>query len=274
MSDLIELGAVLSEFFDRAGPSHDELDQAFTHHRLTAGDPGPGGKDRDGRPIGKVKRVRRTFRYAADHDPAAGLALAQEIVALLRADGAFAPTMPSYAGQEKISRLVAPFRRLGLTLAESGELLPTVIDNLAGTELTDALLGYVRRINLNPDDPALQIGTGKELDEATARHVLVERTGSYPQGGHQGSFPVTLANAFTTLGLEVGPNVQLDRDPHRAVQQCLFLLGTAVNRLRNDAGTGHGKPGPPTKTTPLTPAEARLVARATALLAGAMLDVL
>ncbi|MCA2243358.1 MULTISPECIES: abortive infection family protein [Mycobacteriaceae] len=274
MSDLIELGAVLSEFFDRAGPSHDELDQAFAHHRLTPGDPAPGGKDQDGRPLGKVKRVRRIFRYATDHHPAAGLALAQEIVSLLRADGAFTPTMPGYAGQEKISRLAAPFRRLGLTLGKSGDLLPTVIDNLAGTELTDTLLGYVRRINLNPDDAALQIGTGKELDEATARHVLVERTGSYPQGGNKGSFPVTLANAFTALGLAVGPDVKLDDDPHRAVQQCLFLLGTAVNRLRNEAGTGHGKPGPPTKTAPLTPAEARLVARTTALLAAAMLDVL
>jgi hypothetical protein len=112
------------------------------------------------------------------------------------------------------------------------------------------------------------------VDEAAARHVLVERTGSYPQGGHKGSFPVTLANAFTTLVMAVGPSVKLDDDPHRALQQCLFLLGTAVNRLRNEAGTGHGKPGPPTKTTPLAPAEARLVARATALLVGAMLDVL
>jgi hypothetical protein len=58
------------------------------------------------------------------------------------------------------------------------------------------------------------------------------------------------------------------------VHQCLFLLATAVNRLRNDAGTGHGRPGPPHKTSALTPAEARLVARATALVAGALLDKL
>ncbi len=39
-------------------------------------------------------------------------------------------------------------------------------------------MSYVRRINVNPDDASLQVGTGKELDEATARHVLEERTGS------------------------------------------------------------------------------------------------
>jgi hypothetical protein len=182
VSDLIELGAVLSAFFDGAGPSHDQLDQAFAHHKLSKGDPAPSGKMPEGRPLGKTKRVRQTFRYAADRDPAAGLALAREIVALLRADGVFTPTAPEYAGPEKVSRLVAPFLRLGLTLMDSGELVPVVIDNLEGTELTEALRGYVRRINLNPDDAALQIGTGKELDEAVARHVLVERTGAYPIG--------------------------------------------------------------------------------------------
>ncbi|WP_346832045.1 abortive infection family protein [Mycolicibacterium poriferae] len=56
--------------------------------------------------------------------------------------------------------------------------------------------------------------------------------------------------------------------------QCIFLLATAVNRLRNDAGTGHGRPGPPRKTSELSAAEARLVAHATALVAGALLDKL
>jgi hypothetical protein len=46
--------------------------------------------------------------------------------------------------------------------------------------LTDALRAYVDRINRNPDDAALQVGTGKDLDEAVARHVLEQRLGSYP----------------------------------------------------------------------------------------------
>jgi hypothetical protein len=161
-----------------------------------------------------------------------------------------------------------------MTLSEGGELRPTVIDNLVGTEMTEALCAYVRRINLNPDDAALQVGTGKELDEATARHILELRTGSYPVGGHEGSFPVTLAHAFHAVGFAVPGKIPLDDDPHKAVQQCLFLLGASINRLRNSAGTGHGRPGPPQTTTPLTPTEARLVARATALLAGALLDTL
>lgn len=275
VTDLVELGAVLGDFFDEgAGPSHDQLDQAFARYGLGDGDPARGGRTAQGTPLGKTKRIRRVFVFAADNDASAGLALAHEVVALLRADGAFLAALPGYAGVQKISRLAATFARLGMTLADNGELRPTVIDNLGGTQLTDALRAYVQRINLNPDDESLQVGTGKDLDEAAARHVLEERTGSYPVGGHAGSFPVTLANAFTAVGLAVPGHIALDPDPHRAVQQCLFLLGTSVNRLRNDAGTGHGRPGPPRKTSALTPAEGRLVARATALLAGALLDKL
>lgn len=274
--DLVELGGVLGDFFeDGKGPSHDQLDQAFARTGLSTADPAPGGKTRQGPPLGKTKRVRQVLVYATDHSPGAGLRLAQQIVALLRADGVFSPALEeTYAGAPKIDRLRGAFERIGYTLDANGALRPMVIDNLTGTQLTEALRSYVDRINLNPDDAPLQIGTGKELDEATARHVLQERTGSYPVGGTAGSFPVTLAGAFTTLGFELPPQTQLHSDPHRQVQQCLFLLGVAVNRLRNDAGTGHGRPGEPRKTQPLTPAEARLVARATALIAGALLDEL
>ena len=271
--DLVELGAVLGDFFEAGGgPSHDQLDQAIARSGLIGGDPARGGRTPQGTPLGKTKRIRQVLVYATDNDSAAGLSLAQQIVALLRAEGAFAPTLDTYAGPEKVGRLADAFARIGFTLDPNGALRPTVIDNLTGTRLTAALQAYVSRINLNPDDAPLQIGTGKELDEAAARHVLEERTGGYPVGGGTGSFPVTLAGAFTAVGFAVPPKVQLDSDPHREVQQCLFLLGAAVNRLRNQVGTGHGRPNPPGGL--LRPAEARLVARATALLAGALLDEL
>lgn len=273
--DLIELGAVIGDFFeDGRGPSHDQLDHAFGRSGLTAGDLAPGGRTRAGAPLGKTKRVRAVFVYATDHDPAGGIQLGKQIVSLLRADGAFSPALDTFAGEQKINRLRASFERIGFTLDADGALRPTVLDNLSGTELTAALQAYVNRINLNPEDAPLQIGTGKDLDEATARHVLEQRTGTYPVGGSAGSFPVTLAAAFTAVGFAVPPRVQLDNDPHRAVQQCLFLLAAEVNRLRNDAGTGHGRPAGPWRTQPLSPPEARLVARATALVAAALLDAL
>ncbi|MFI2754186.1 abortive infection family protein [Cellulomonas sp. P22] len=273
--DLIGLGAVIGDFFeDGAGPSHDQLDQAFSRAGLSAGDPAPSGRTPGGPPLGKAKRVRHVFVHATDHAPKAGLALGAHLVALLRADGCLSESSASFAGAVKVGRLRDAYDALGFTVDGTGALRPKVIDNLTGTELTAALRSYVDRLNLNPDDPPLQVGTGKELDEAVARHVLEQMTGSYPVGGREGNFPVTLASAFTTVGYAVPGRVELDPDPHKAVQQCLFLLATRVNQLRNDVGTGHGHPSGPRKTQPLSPAEARVVARATALVAGALLDAL
>lgn len=273
--DLIGLGAVIGDFFeDGSGPSHDQLDQAFVRTGLSVGDPAPGGRTPYGSPLGKTKRVRQVFVYATDTNPRSGLALGSHLVTLLRADGCLSPASDTFAGQPKVDRLRAVYDTLGYSLDETGALRPKVVDNLEGTALTAALQSYVDRLNLNPDDAPLQIGTGKELDEAVARHVLEQTTGSYPVGGNAGSFPVTLANAFTTVGFAVPGRIELDDDPHKAVQQCLFLLATQVNRLRNDAGTGHGHPSPPRKTQPLSGPEARVIARATALVAGALLDSL
>lgn len=270
--DLVELGSALGDFFeDGRGPSHDELDHAVARFGLSAGDPRQVGAP----PIGKTKRIRQVLVHATDRDPKAGIDLAQQVVSLLRADGAFVATGESYAGGVKITALQRAFAGIGYDLDRTGAVRPLVIDNLTGTELTAALRTYVNRVNLNPDDAPLQIGTGKELDEATARHVLEQRVGLYPVGGNAGSFSVTLASVFSVLDLAVAPGAlgdSLDSDPHKAVQQCLFQLSVAVNRLRNEAGTGHGRPGPPRKTTPLSASEARLVARATALIAGALLD--
>jgi hypothetical protein len=272
--DLIELGAVLGDFFEGgAGPSHDELDRAIDRAGLGAGDPAPASGSQF-RVVGKTKRVRQLMVYATDQDPRAGLAMCRELVQLLRADGMFSGASTSYAGAAKIQRLREAFDRLGFALDGSGGLAPKVIDNLVGTDLGDALQAIVSRINLNPDDAALQIGSGKELDEAAARHVLMERLGDYPVTGPASGFPVTLAQAFNLLGMEVAPNLrdQLSKDPYEEVQQCLFMLAVAVNGLRNDVGTGHGRPDGRRKTRPMTDAEARLVARATALVAGLLLD--
>lgn len=207
--DLIGLGAALGAFFDDgAGPSHDRLDTAFLRAGLAAGDPAPGGQTPTRQPLGKTKRVRQVLVYATDSDGAAGVRLSQHIVSLLRAAGAFSSTGEAYAGDNKVARLRDAFLPVGFTLDESGGLRPTVIENLVGTKLTDALQAYVQRVNLNPDDAPLQIGSGKELDEATARHVIQERTASYTAGGHAGKLPSdpgTSIHAARLCGAAKGP---------------------------------------------------------------------
>lgn len=273
--NVLELGTVIVAFFEEGrGPSHDELDRAFVQTGLAAGDPAPGGTDPWGKSVGKMKRLRSVFDHATQHDTEAGLRLARRIVVILQGGGAFNASLPAFAGVEKIERLRSSFDRAGFVLRPDGDLRAKVIDNLEGTERTEWLQAYVDRLNANPDDVPLQIGTGKELDEATARHVIEQKAGDYKVSGRGSDFPFTLSQAFYLVGFAGPPTATLDPDPHRAVQQCLFLLAKEVNRLRNDAGTGHGRPSGPKRTSPLTPAEARLVARATALVAGALLDKL
>lgn len=270
--DLIELGSALSAFFDQglSSPSHDEITQAFRRAQVAKWDPRQSPTD----PVGKTKRVRQVFIEIHDNEPGAGLQLARHLVSLLRSDGAFDAKSERFAGQEKTESLRRALADFGLDLDPTGRLRPIVIDNLHGSDLTKALRSYVNRANLNPEDSSLQVGNGKELDETAARHILEEIQGSYSPSTN---FPTTLANAFIALNLSpADPKLgqTLDRDPHRAVQQCLYQLGCAVNRLRNEVGTGHGHPSPSRKTNPLTPAEARLVARASALVAGMLLDSL
>jgi hypothetical protein len=271
--DLVELGSVLGEFFEGGGgPSHSELDVAFARTQTADFDPAPGGTTLRGTPLGKAKRVRQALVYAGDRNSTNGMKFATQIIALLRASGSFASSGSDHESADRVARLRGALSRLGMVLHADGTLSPLVVDNLGGTELTEALQTIVRRLNANPGDPELLVGVGKDLDEATARHVLNERMGGYETRGSGSSFPVTLAGAFTATGLSLPPTVKLDEDPHRAVQQALFILGVQVNRLRNEVGTGHGHPNESRKTVPLSAAEARLVARSTALVAGALLD--
>jgi hypothetical protein len=60
-------------------------------------------------------------------------------------------------------------------------------------------------------------------------------------------------SAYTAVGLSPPPGELLqgkglDPDPVSQMQQAVFLLAVAVNRLRNAQGTGHGRPYPPSIT--------------------------
>lgn len=237
-----EIIGALAHFFDAGtGPSHDELDRMIRRAGLEAADPRRGP---DGATVGKTKRVREVLSYALDTDRGAGDKLVQSLVGAIKAAGSFRPGSPSYAGEQVIRAAREAFHAAGYELDPEGNLRPSTLDNLEGPELTDAIRAYVRRAQLGSEDAALLIGTGKDLLEATARQALVVATGSYPSST---DFPTTLYQAFDRLSLAVPPSDvagRLDPDPTRAIDQCLWLLGVSVNKLRNAEGTGHGRPFP------------------------------
>jgi hypothetical protein len=103
--------------------------------------------------------------------------LVQSLVAVIRGHGGFRETSPNYVGQQSIENAIAAFAEEGYELAHDGQLRRKLLDNLAGATLTQALGAYVRRAKRGADDAALVTGTGKDLLEAIAAHIHLERYG-------------------------------------------------------------------------------------------------
>lgn len=263
-----EVASAVARFCDRVGPSGDELTRIFQRHGLASGDPAraPGGQL-----TGKMKRVRQVLFYALDNDSEAGDRLLGDLVGVIRASGGFRPGSDQYPGDEAVQALREAFADQGYTLAPDGALHPTVLDNMDGRDLTDALRAYVRRARAGTMDAALGVGNAKDFLEATARHVLKQTSpGGYDE---RMNFSGTLWNAFDQLGLAAPRTDVLDlieKDPQRAVDQALYMLGCAVNRLRNAEGTGHGRPFPAS----VTDDEAAIAVQGMGVVVQRLLDVL
>src|SRR5947209_6723031 len=153
---------------DTREPSHSDLEFLFGRAGVSRGDPRSLGQT-----VGKAKRVRATLSWALEHHYEAGETLIAAIIAQVRGCGGFRPASPNFVGTEVIRDLAEAFRTEGHELSESGDLRPLLLDNLSGTLLTEALQTYVRCAKRGISDAALVTGTGKDLLEATAAHILV-----------------------------------------------------------------------------------------------------
>lgn len=263
-----EVVSAVARFFEAgSGPSHDELARLFRRFGLEGADP---AKRFPNEQIGKMKRVREVLSVAIDTNAPAGEQLVKGIVGSIKARGGFRATSDEYAGDDVVQAARDAFRTQGYDLDPTGDLRPLLLNDLSGVAATEALAAYTRRAHAGSNDAALVLGTGKDLLEATARHVLIAKTGAYPP---EGNFPATLYQAFDRLQLAApAPGViqSLDNDARAAMQQALWLLAVAVNRFRNEEGIGHGRPLPAT----VTEAEARLSVQAMALASQLLLDTL
>jgi Abortive infection C-terminus len=243
--------------------SHDQLSRIVSGVGLSRWDPGPSE--------GKVKRLRSVMQHALAHDKAAGARLAYRLIAAVRASGGFRSDSQTYVGDAAYENLRDAYRVSNYELDRDGELRPRLLEHVPATEQHEALRSYVRRIQQGATDAALVTGTGKDLLEATARHVLHDRGRSY--AGHD--FPGTLFHAFAAENLSTPPTSVIELvtgglsdDARERFQQTLYLLGCAVNRLRNEQGTGHGRPFKPNVTN----TEAKLAAQAMALISELLLS--
>lgn len=244
-------------------PSHSDLEFYISRVGLTEADP-----KAQGQTVGKAKRVRAVLSWAVDNDQAAGGKLIEALLAKIRAAGGFRETSDNYIGKDVIDRAVEAFDAEGYALSRDGDLRAKNLESLSGRELTDALLGYARRAKRGSEDAALLSGTGKDLLEATAAHVISVKFGSYPQ---QANFPALLGQAFVALGLATPEDPASSSEaPHRVMERGMYQSAVGVNRLRNKEGTGHGRPWAPG----LSSAEAEAAIELAGTIAGYMLDKL
>ncbi|WP_236194833.1 abortive infection family protein [Pseudomonas glycinae] len=249
---------------EKREPTHSDIEFQIDQARLTSADPGRLGN----KPIGKSKRVRGTLSWALSNNPTAGESLVAGLISTVQGYGGFRPASSNYCGSEAITNLTTVFAAQGWDLSLEGTLQPRVLGSLAGKALTSALQAYADRARRGSLDSPLLAGTAKDLLEATAAHVLVEKWGSYPSTSN---FPTLLGQAFTALGLATPSDPIVAGDPvHRRMERAAYDLGCALNALRNKEGTGHGRPW----ISSLTPAQARFSIESMGNIASLMLEAM
>lgn len=244
-------------------PSHSDIEFQIDKAKLVSADPG-----RQGKPVGKSKRVRGTLSWALTNDLAAGETLVANLVSLVQGYGGFRVGSTNYCGHEAIENLRAAFAGQGWDLGADGSLQPKVLDSLSGKILTDALRAYADRARRGALDSPLLTGTAKDLLEATAAHVLVVKWGSYSSSSN---FPTLLGQAFTALAFATPLDpVAAGESANKRVERSAYELGCALNALRNKQGTGHGRPWLSTVSTN----QARFAIEAMGSIASLMLDAI
>lgn len=220
---------------DTRQPSHSDIGYDIKRAGLEEADP-----QKQGRPVGKAKRVKAVLGWALENNYAAGEKLVYYLLSTIRGYGGFRKESSNYVGEEAIDNAIAAFRTEGFVLTKDGQLSPLVLDSLSSAELKEALQAYVRRAKKGVEDAALLTGTSKDLLEAVAKYILLQRWGDEPD---RISFPMLLGQAFDSLDLaSTDSHVPQGCPPQKKMEKALFELGLAINTLRNKEGTGHGRP--------------------------------
>ncbi|MFN5540370.1 MAG: abortive infection family protein [Candidatus Melainabacteria bacterium] len=224
----------LSELFNDRGqkqPSHAEIKNVIER----------GGLSYPETSEGKSKKIQTVLFQAYENERyKEGGNISLSLCKLLKAKGGFIKETKNYVGDDPIASFRSILRQYNFILSSDGYITPVALEGLEGRELTEVLLKYAKRAQKGIEDAALVVGTGKDLIEATAKHVLVELGNSYSE--HK-NFEFLLAQCFMALGMKTSEDKSdaNERKTHE-IERHLFSLALSINRLRNKEGIGHGRP--------------------------------
>lgn len=253
------LARAVADFWEGGdGPTHAEVDDVLDTF----------GADVDAG--SKRKRVSAAIK-AADREDV--IPLVQELIELLRRDGAVDQTHPFGVDEAKCEQLAESLQPYGITLLEDGRPETGLGSFVDASTLPDeaAVREHVRRLRLalGEDDSALLLGSSKELLESTAKIVLA-RVGETPPT----KYPALVTQALEVLMLH--PRSALEQreevmEPVRKILGGVVQIAMEINELRGERGTGHGRAEVPVR---LTSRHGRLAAGAAVLVATLMFDTL
>lgn len=173
--------------------------------------------------------------------------------------------------EETASGLVRALRRDGVDVEGKKVIAPdsagdSTFETLAdrSTRMDAAHLSlYLKRMrNAVNSDPALAIGTAKELIEAVCKTILHQRGKPVDDSP---TMPRLIREAAAELNLMPDdiPNAAKGADIIRRLLSNLMTISDGINELRRDYGTGHGKDG---RWRGVKPRHARLAVESAAAL--------
>jgi hypothetical protein len=200
--------------------------------------------------MNKEDRVRETIS-AAVRDLGRSRELVEALLGEYRVAGLFDGDRP-----ELVRTAQAAFARIDWELTDGGDLHPAGTAVVAAAQGRPAIEDQLARLRRATGDPALLLGTAKEMLESTAKLVLEEFSVPYSS---KTSFDELWFHARDRLGLHP-KDVDVNAPGGKQVREILdasWAIARMANEVRNVEGTGHGR----TLPTAMSPETALLVVR-------------
>lgn len=223
--------AAIGKFFHGgAGPTHTEITRVLTGTGYGDGyayNPDVQGPNKEQRVLQGLTQARRQPARARD--------LVDGLLSLLRVAGLIGVD----AAGDDVDRMKRALGSAGWYLTDDGHLQPFgQVDVETGGRA--ALDEQVERLRRSMSDPALLIGTAKELLESVSKFVLEEM--GYPVNDKMDYNHVwhLARERLGVLPQQVDPNLP-GAEAIRAIHQSTWNIADQVNKLRNLQGTGHGR---------------------------------
>ena len=236
-----EVAATLGAFVTGGvGPRHSVLTRVFT--RTGYASAAPYDSSSAVQQMNKEDRVRSAIS-AAVREPTRARELVDGLLAEYRASRFFtAVDDPKAEGERKlkVSAARSALARIDWELTESGELRPAGVGAVIAVKGRPAIEDQLDRLRRSAEDPALMLGTAKEMLESTAKYVL--EAFSVPYSATM-DFDMLWFHTRDRLGLhpkdvDVGAP---GGEEVREILQASWSIARMTNVLRNREGTGHGR---------------------------------